>query len=326
VKVAVLHGQVPANAPKDEQDVLVEVEVVSRALARLGHDPVAVPFSLDMAALRLTLEALDPALVFNLVESVEGRGQLIHLAPALLDHLHLPYTGAPTEAMFATSNKLLAKKLLAGAGIATPEWTAGGSGGSVDGPLSGPFIVKSVWEHASIGIDQDSVVSDLRALQPLLERRRDRYGGAWFAEAYIAGREFNISLLASGRDPQVLPPAEIHFVAHPADRLKIVDYRAKWDIDSCEYRNTPRCFEFPDADRELLIRLVGIAQACWRLFGLRGYARVDFRVDDEGKPWVLEVNTNPCLAPDAGFLAAASRASLGIDQVVDRISQDAVAF
>ena len=154
-------------------------------------------------------------------------------------------------------------------------------------------------------------------------RRAERLGGEVFAEAYIAGREFNLSVLAGPDGPEVLPPAEIHFVDYPDDRPRIVGYRAKWDSDSFEYHHTPRSFDFPPPDAPLLAELCRLARACWDLFGLRGYARVDFRVDETGQPWVLEINANPCLSPDAGFGAAAERAGLSFPAVIARILADA---
>ena len=116
-----------------------------------------------------------------------------------------------------------------------------------------------------------------------------------------------------------LPPAEIDFAAFPDDKPHIVGYRAKWDADSFEYHHTPRRFDFPANDRPLLDRLSQLAIQCWREFGLRGYARVDFRVDEAGRPWILEINANPCLSPDAGFAAAVEQAGIGYDQAIERI-------
>jgi D-alanine-D-alanine ligase len=121
----------------------------------------------------------------------------------------------------------------------------------------------------------------------------------------------------------VLPPAEIDFVDYAPDKPKVVGYRAKWDADSFEYHHTPRRFDFPAEDASLLRQLTAIAKDCWRILGVRGYVRVDFRLDRDGKPWVLEVNANPCLSPDAGFFAAAQRAGLGFEQVIERILADA---
>ena len=139
-----------------------------------------------------------------------------------------------------------------------------------------------------------------------MSRLQEKQGGECFAEAYIDGREFNLSLLASKAGPQVLPPAEIRFEDYPEGKTRIVGYRAKWHESSFEYLHTVRSFEFPPEDDELLSRLKDLAVRCWSLFDLRGYARVDFRVDRDGRPWVLEVNVNPCLSPDAGFFAAAA--------------------
>jgi len=121
----------------------------------------------------------------------------------------------------------------------------------------------------------------------------------------------------------MLPPAEMRFIDYPPGKWKVVGYRAKWDESSFESLHTQRSFEFPKSERPLLQNLMDIARRCWHLFGLRGYARVDFRVDERNQPWVLEINANPCLSPDAGFVAAASQSGLSYRQVVERIVQDA---
>jgi D-alanine-D-alanine ligase len=321
-RVAVVYGAVAADAAPDEQDVLVEVDTVQQALTSLGFAPVAVPLTLDLEAVRQRLLHLRPAFVFNLVESVEGLGRLIHLAPALYESLGLAYTGAGSEAIYLTSNKPLAKRLLDAAGIDTPPWVEGGPQNLPAPDFAGPYIVKSVWEHASIGIDDGSVVDDGRKVAGVARRRQRRYGGDWFAERFIDGREFNLSLLAAPAGVELLPPAEMLFVDYPAGKRRIVDYAAKWHAGSFEFSNTVRRFDFDAADRPLLDRLAMIAEACWRLFRLRGYARVDCRVDNDGRPWVLEINVNPCLSPDAGFAAAAARAGLGLADVVRRIMGD----
>jgi D-alanine-D-alanine ligase len=271
-----------------------------------------------------TLRATGPAFVFNLVESVEGHGRLIHIAPALLDTLGVDYTGSTADALYVTSNKRMAKKWLESWSIPTPASCSeeGLRGG--DRPLAGRYILKSAWEHASIGLGPDSVVQPETTGRLLaeLERRRTALGGEGFAESYIDGREFNLSLLASLHGPEVLPPAEIRFTDYPPEKPKMVDYRAKWEEASFEFQHTVRSFDFPDGDRPLLRSLEDLAKRCWRLFGLRGYARVDFRVDQEGRPWVLEVNANPCISPDAGFAAAAARKGLSYRSVVQRILQD----
>ncbi len=324
MKVVLLHDELSATARDDELDVFVQADAIRDALAILGHTADRLPFSLNLPRVTDALRRCDPDRVFNLVEAVEGHGRLVFLAPALLDNLNLPYTGAGTEAMFTSSSKLLTKRLLRGAGIPTPPWVTLGEPVRASAP-PGRYIIKLVWEEASVGIEDDAIVEapSSSVLHDRLVQRAELLRGDVFAEAYIAGREFNLSVLAGPDGPEVLPPAEIHFVDFPADQPRIVGYRAKWDAGSFEYHHTPRCFDFPPKDRPLLAELCRLARACWGLLGLRGYIRVDFRVDEAGQPWVLEINANPCLSPDAGFTAAAQRGGLSLADVVARILSDA---
>ncbi len=325
MKIVILHSDVGSCASADEQDVLTQVATVAGALGRLGHEAVPLPFGLDLSDTAGRLRSAGCELVFNLVETVGGQGRLIHLAPALLDFLGIPYTGAGTEATFLSSNKLAAKKLLQGHRLRTPEWV-GLSPSAVNAtfPAGAAFIVKSVWEHASVGLAEDSLVrpQDAGELREEIRKRLGALGSEAFAERYIDGREFNLSVLAGEQGAVVLPPAEIEFVGYGDEKPRIVGYRAKWDEQAYEYHHTPRRFDFGREDRPLLRSMKRMSLRCWDLFGLRGYARVDYRVDRDGRPWILEINSNPCLSPDSGFTAAAQRAGLGCDEVVRRILHD----
>ncbi len=315
--VAVLHSAVADDAPPDEQDTLVQVRAVAGALRTLGLRVQTLAMRRDLAACAKRLRQLRPACVFNLVESVDGRGDAIHMAPTLLESLHLPYTGCDTRAMLFSADKRSAKRLMAGAGIATPALFEPGATGS------GPWIVKSVWEDASIGIDAGSIVSDASACAREIAARGERFGGDWFAEAFVDGREFNVAVLGTPSGPRVLPIAEMCFVDFPPGMPRIVDYAAKWDEDSFACKNTVRRFDLPATDAALLMRLKTVALRCWEVFGLRGYARVDVRVDATGVPWVLELNANPCLSPDAGFAAAAAETCMDYHLLIGCVLESA---
>ena len=319
--IAILHNAVGETAALEDQDVLVQVEAVTAALVELGHTVAAVPVSLDLARLRKWLEDHKPALVFNLVEGLEDWDSLSSFAPALLDALGLPYTGNATEATFLTTHKVLAKERMQQAGLPTPAWLSSGNtpiGTGHGGPDK--WIIKGIWEQASRNLDEDAIVGgDAAAVARQLADRAARFGRPCYAEQFIAGREFNVALLTSRGRPVVLPPAEIDFSAFPPEKPRIVGYRAKWLADSFEYNNTPRRFEFPESDKPLLERLRALALHCWDVFGLRGYVRVDFRVDAAGQPWILEVNTNPCLSPDAGYAAALKQADISFTAAIGRI-------
>ncbi len=313
----VLHGAA-ADRP-DEADTIATAKAVAAALQRLGYHSKVIRVGLDLGQLS-GLSARRPVLLFNLVEALDGDSALAHMVPATLDHFGLGYTGNGVEAHHLTLTKPAAKRAMAAAGLPTPTWSLDGSGFA----RGEKVIVKSQTEHASLGIDADSVVSAENAQREILAREQ-RFGGAFFAEAFIEGREFNLSLLETAEGVRVLPHAEILFVDFPEGQPRIVDYDAKWNPHAAAYVNTPRSFDFPAHDLALHDELQQLALAAWELFGLSGYARVDFRVDAQDCPSILEVNLNPCLAPDAGFMAAAERAGLDYDSVIAAIVDAAAA-
>jgi D-alanine-D-alanine ligase len=332
LRIAVLHHAVTADASADDRDVLDQARAVGEGLTALGHSWAPIECTLDLAAAKRRLLEFRPDLAFNLVESLAGTGRLIHLVPFLLDALSIPYTGSCAEAILATSHKLLAKDRLRCAGLPTPDWfgpfprdipalspaAAGASGAGFR------WIVKSVWEHASIGLDEEAlaILDGPGLAAEALAAHAPRAGGACFAERFIEGREFNISLLAAPGGVQVLRPAEILFDGYPPGAAKIVGYRAKWDPGSFEYQHTLRRFDFPAEDAALVESLSELARKCWEAFGLRGYARVDYRVDETGVPWILEINANPCLSPDAGFAAALDASGVRLTAALGRILAD----
>jgi len=252
--------------------------------------------------------------VFNLVESLGGDGRLLHLAPALLESIRQPFTGCGSDAMLLSTHKTLAKRWMRANGIATPPYFGQGV---LPPDAGGTWIVKSLCEHASFGMDDGCVVEGAARAARRLEQSRQAHGGDWFAEQFVDGREFNVALLESGGQPIVLPMAEMRFVDYPPGKPRIVGYAAKWDATAPEYHATERVF--PDLAVEERAALERVVIDCWRIFGLRGYARVDIRMDAAGVPWVLEVNANPCLSPDAGFAAAAGRAGLDPKRVIENL-------
>lgn len=320
-----VHNEAGDLSPADERDVLVQAGIVSETLDALGHDADVIACTLDIAGLKRALEFANPDMVFNLVESVDGRGSLIHLAPALYDAMSLPYTGSSADALFLTSNKVLAKKWMDSHGLDTPEWAGPAPGlcpinGQFDNlPPDTDYIIKSTWEHASFNLEVEHLVAGAENLDALMRERAPGLGGSCFAERFVHGREFNISLLAHSGSVEVLPPAEIVFEGFPEGVPRMVGYRAKWDPESFEFTHTPRRFDFPAGDAALLENLERLARRCWDVFGLAGYARVDFRVDAASRPHILEVNANPCLSPDAGFTAALDRAGFPFQTAVQRI-------
>ena len=290
-----LHQAVDSGAPPDEQEVLSTVTSVARALRVQGWHTETLELTADLAAAAAALSRNPPDLVFNLVDSLGGADALAVIAPALLQHLGLRFTGARLAAYALTADKVATRSALRAAGIAVPPAPNEG--------WRGRYIVKNSTAHSSSGISPHSVVA-----------HADRVPKGHFAEAFIDGREINVSLLHG----QVLPIAELAFEDWPDDLPRVNDYEAKWDTASLAYARINRRFGL---DEPLSARLGTIARECWRALGLRGYARVDFRLDTEGVAYVIDVNTNPCLDEDAGFAAAAAQAGLTYEAMILRIAE-----
>lgn len=333
MNVVVLHDEIPPDAPPDALDGLQQAQAVERSLRARAHTTTRLACTLDLGTLQAQLQRHAPDVVFNLVESIGGKGRMVATVPLLLESMQLAFTGNGSAPTFLTANKLVAKRLMRGADLPTTDWLELDPSHAAGSPLSnveaasGAWIVKSVWEHASIGLDEDSVVRvrDRAQLAREIQKRLPAIGHEGFAERFVDGREFNISLIESESaigSPEVLPIAEMAFEpegGYGKDKPKVIGYRAKWDEQSPEYRHTVRRFDFEPSDDPMLASLRAIAARAWQVFGLSGYARVDVRLDESGAPWILEVNTNPCIAPDSGFAAALSRAGITFDNAIERL-------
>jgi D-alanine-D-alanine ligase len=316
-RCCILYNEPGKDALADELDVLDQVVLIEKSLAIIGISTYRKGISLAFMEEINSITEEKPDFVFNLVESINNKGELSYFVPALLNLNSICYTGCPLEALFITGNKVLAGKTMKGAGIPMPfSCLPSQKELLVQGKK---YIIKPIWEDGSMGITVESVFVHSKKDSSRFDRLDDEH---WFIEEYIEGREFNISVLCGKNVAEVLPPAEIVFRNFAKGKPRIVDYKAKWDTDSFEYKNTVR--EFPDKSltSDLREKLTDTALHCWDVFGLKGYARVDMRTDDENNVFVLEVNANPCIAPDSGFVAAVNEAGYMFVDVVGRIIND----
>jgi D-alanine-D-alanine ligase len=320
--IAVLYNQsefVTQGEPQDliaVQGVIACAHAVAEALNAAGHRVALVPMRTTVEE---ALAPYSPAewVIFNLGEGVNNRLFEEARTAWAIESMGYHFTGNSGEALARSTNKAQAKACLAQAGVATPPWRLYRHPAEVvaDG-LTFPLFVKPVAEDASQGIGEDAVVRDLGALQRRVAYLAERYRQAALAEQFIAGREFNVSLW--GNRPEVLPLAEIDFSAFANPQQRIVTFAAKWEESSFEYVNTPvRCPA--DVEPALAEYIRDTARRAWATIGCRGYARVDMRVDGAGTPYVLEVNCNPDISPDAGFFRAARAGGYTYQQMAERI-------
>ncbi len=335
--VVLLYDESAAAGDAASRDVFLQLDAVEDAVRTLGGKTARLGVGLDLAAFKSRLAALLagslPGLAFNLAESLDGSDRLQTIVPLLLEDWRIPYTGNGSAAMLASNHKIASKRRLAERGLPVPECVWLDAGENVralpEAPkdAAGDWILKAVESHASVFLDDASVLRGVLAgVAGEAARRATRERGqAFFAERFIDGREFNLSVLEDAAGgARVLPAAEIDFSGLPDGKPRLVGYAAKWEEDSPEYLATPRTFRLGAEDAGLAAELKRLALATWEALGLSGYARVDFRVDGEGRPFILEANANPCLTPDAGFAAAAGQAGLGYAALVDAIARAAL--
>ncbi len=323
--VAVVRESIPDSASPDALDTVLQARSVQQSLARCGWRTSEHALGSDPSVLEAGLAQQRPDVIFNLVESCHGLASLACLAPALFRKAGFPFTGADEGSMALSGDKALARRLLHAAGLPVPCGVSMGElqRGVFPGP--GTYIVKARFEDASLGLGPDCVVEvrERAELLAVMQEFAPRMGGDCVAEGYVQGREFNLALLAEpGGGVRDLPLAEMVFdSAMPGPA--ILHYAAKWDQGSADYAASVRSFDLK-GEESLVSQMRRIGLACWELFNLAGYARIDFRVADAGQVYVIDVNPNPCITPDSGFAAAALRGGLDHAGLVREIVSDAL--
>lgn len=315
-KCLIIYNQPGPEALPDELDVLDQVNFIRSTVESLGHKVEQRGITDNIFNEIAAIADEDHDYVFNLVESVMKKGEILYFVPALLNMHKIPYTGCPLEAAFITASKVLARKIMKSAGVPV----AGGYRVTEALQLTKgrKYILKPVWEDGSLGITEESVFTFDGTVPEILNGKNDEH---WFIEEFIDGREFNVSVLGGPGGPEVMPPAEMVFYNYTDDIPKIVSYKAKWVEGTFQYENSRRNFP-EDLSNRLMSNIREAALKCWDTFGLRGYARVDMRIDSEENVYVLEVNANPCISPESGFISAGVYAGYTHQELVSRIIKD----
>ncbi len=290
------------------KDVLHVAAALAQALTRGEQGAVPVVVGKAPLAAFQSLGDHPPDVVVNLCESVSGDSRGEMAASALLELLGIPFTGSGPLALGLALHKDKAKELLVARGVPTPAFTVVSSLAELPRvQLPFPLIVKPVREDASAGVTFDSVVQDAASLREAVELVLRTFQQPALVERFVAGREVYVSLL--GNTPRVvLPLSEIHFGKAFEGRPRIVSYRAKWETASAECRDSPSgpCTLLPAVEA----KVVGAALAAFEALGCRDYGRVDLRLSADGEPYVIDINPNCDLHPQAGYARAAAAAGM----------------
>jgi D-alanine-D-alanine ligase len=284
-----------------EESVAEMAQQAHDALRTIGIEATLVPLQRSLLNFLGRVRELAPDALINLCEGYYGRPQWESNVAGIFELLGLKFTGNAAKTLAFCQDKFKAKAVLRAAGLPTAPAQLMLTG---DEPLElkFPLIVKPNSEDASLGIYPDSVVRDEEAFRRQVRHVLDSYKQPVLAEAFIDGREFNVSVMENGAVTP-LPVSEIDFSAMPKDMPRILGYEAKWFEDNPLYQRTPPICPAP-VDEEIRARLQGLAAAAFKTMGCRDYARVDFRMDAKGRPFILEVNPNPDISTNAGYARA----------------------
>lgn len=291
-----------------EDSVARVAEEVCETLCQAGIEATLVPLQRSMLTFLRKLRELNVEVVVNLCEGFFGNPQWEANVAAVMEVLQIPFTGNGSRTLALCQDKHQAKAILNSFNLpVAPSQLITSAEEMVD--LKFPVIVKPNSEDASVGVHPESVVRDQEALAAMVEKIVRTYNQPAIVEEFIDGREFNIAILEDG-EPRALPVSEIDFSNMPEGYPRICSYEAKWLQDHILYKATPPICPARIND-ELSLRLQEMAVNAFKVMGCRDYARVDFRMNEQGEIFILEVNPNPDISLDAGYARALKAA--GID-------------
>ncbi|MGD6731337.1 MAG: D-alanine--D-alanine ligase family protein [Pleomorphochaeta sp.] len=318
MKILIFVDKLSSNPTKDERDTLEEAENVKIALIKLGHNVLTKTFSLNLEENLNIIKKINPDLIFNLVETLEGSDTL-HLAPLLFEKYKIKYTGGNSNSLYLTGDKVYTKQLLNKLKIKTPKYYHTDMKSIDPSLINRTVIVKKRCEEASCGIDDNSVTKfeTQKDISTFINNDKDM-----FVEEFIDGKEFSVSVLNINSKPTTLPIARMDFIDFSDNKPKILNYKSKWDEASFEYQHTKRSFDLTPESSTLVKKLEDISKKCFKKLGSKGYLRVDFRVDKNDIPYVLEINMNPCINIDSGFVAAANQRGINFDNLIKYIIKE----
>jgi D-alanine-D-alanine ligase len=300
-----------------EAEWKMEYDVIE-TLREIGHEVRVLGINDNLGGIRPTVGLFKPHIVFNLMEAFAGVTTFDQNVVSYLELLGLPYTGCNPRGLILARDKALSKKLLAYHRIRVPEFTVVRPGRKVALPkrLTFPLIVKSLFFEASTGISQASVVENPEQLARRATFIHEKLGTAAIVEQFIDGRELYVGVIGNER-LDVLPPWEMAFAQMPENRWKIATERVKW---STQYQKkhgimTDRARLDPGTSE----RMQRMAKRAYRALDLSGYARVDLRMDEEGRIYVLEANPNPNMAYGEDFSESAEAQGISYERLLDRL-------
>jgi D-alanine-D-alanine ligase len=299
-------------------DWKTEYDVVTQ-LRKLGHEVRPLGVARDLTPIRDAIVDWKPHLAFNLLEEFHGVAVYDQHMAAYLELMRQPYTGCNPRGLMLAHDKVLCKKILTYHRIEVPEFALFPRGRKVRRPknLKFPLLVKSATEDASLGIAQASVVGNDAKLHERVEYLHEQLSTDALVEEFVEGRELYVGVLGNSR-LRTFPVWEMSFAGMPEGTAHIATAKVKWDHKYQEKYgiSTGAAKHLPNGAAEHLDRL---SKRIYKTLNLSGYARMDFRLTPEGKPYVLEANPNPNLALGEDFAESAAHDGLKYGELLQQI-------
>lgn len=320
--VLLLYNYYKSWSPEEAQEARRHAGYMVECLEAIGHPVRIVEFWKDVTEV---MKRFDPArwIVFNWCEGIEDEVGGDARVCADLEAMGFTYTGNPPATLRLSVEKGRAKRLLQRWNIPTPRGREFKSADDLTAWDHFPAIVKPVSQHCSAGVTRDAVAHDLDSLRRRVAYINETFREAALVEQFVDGREINVGVWGNGR-PRVLPLREIDFSAIENPFHRMVTWDSKWIPASEDWNKMPVITEVKVSD-ELRAAIERVVLDTYRVFGCRDYARVDLRIDRHGQPFVVDVNPNPDITADGGFIGACRAAGYTYGEAVSNIIQMAVA-
>jgi len=306
---------VACNIYKDE-DALVESDLtqvgknIESTLKDRGYNVTFFDFN-DMPNVLNELQKSNVDFIFNVCERINNSSLLEPHATSVFDILQIPYTGSNPFTLALCIDKIRVKKLFAYHGIPTPRWDyAYSMDDDIDETLKYPLIVKPGNTDNSIGITNDSVVTNKKELMRQLEKIILEIGSPALMEEYIEGDEYDVTLLGNDDDLRVLPLSRSIFSNMPKGYWHIYPFDAKFGKESV-YSSIIVQRPPKNISLKLASLITEISIDTYNILGCHDYGRVEVRVDKNNNPYVLELNPNPSI--DKGDCVPAVADLVGLD-------------
>ena len=304
-----------------EEEILewkTEFDVVS-TLREMGHDVLPLGVFDDLGDLRRATEDFKPHVWFNLLEEFHGVGVYGHHVVSYLELMKQHYTGCNPRGLMLANDKPLAKKILSFHNIRSPTFFVVHRGKKTRLPseIEFPLLVKSASEDASLGISDASIVRDLSQLQARVEFIHSNTETDALVETFIQGRELYVGIIGN-RQLRVYPIWEMIFEnAKPGDP-QIATSRVKWDIKH-QKKLGIKTVRAKGISQQIEARIYRVCKRVYKALSLSGYARIDLRLREDGKLFVIEANPNPNLSFGEDFAESAEEDGVKYEKLLQKI-------